>query len=179
MAIVPTLFTERLVLREWEPRDFDPYVEMCADPATMRYLGAGTPLTRDEVAARVDGYFTEEWSRWGHGHWTVALRATGEFVGYCGLLRWREGTPEQTGEIAYGFARPHWGVGFATEAARAAMQWGLVNFDWERIVGLTHPDNVASQRVLARLGMTSAGDWDGPHHRMKGFEVSREAFLAS
>jgi len=178
MAAIPTLSTERLTLRPWQPSDLDGYATMGSGADTVRYLGAGTVRSRAETAELIDGYIAE-WSRCGHGRWAVELRGSREFVGYCGLLEWMEGTPEATGEVVYGFSRPHWGRGLASEAARAAVRWGFANFDWQKIVGLTHPDNIASQRVLAKLGMTFAGEWDGPHHRMKAFEVPRERFLVS
>lgn len=156
MGNIPTISTERLTLRPWQPSDLDGYAAMGSDAETVRYLGAGTVRTRSHTAEFIEGYVAE-WGRCGHSRWAAELRSSREFVGYCGLLESKEGTPEATGEVVYGFARPHWGVGLATEAARAAINWGFVNFDWQRIVGLTHPDNLASQQVLARLGMTSAG----------------------
>ena len=179
MAEIPVVTTDRLVLRGWEPGDIDRYAAMCADPEVMRYLGAGKPLSRAEVEKRVRSDFVEEWDHWGQGHWVVATRDNNDFIGYCALLLWKEGTPEATPEVAYGFARSAWGKGLATEAARAAIQWGMDRFDWTSVAGLTHPDNVASQQVLTKLGMTFTGQWDGPFYRMNVYEAAREEFLAS
>jgi len=175
MADIPTVTTERLTLRPWRPGDLDAFAAQCADAETMRYIGAGTPISREEAVAVIEGYLAE-WERVRHGRWAVELSSTGEFIGGCGLVRWKEGTPEATGEVAYGFARAHWRLGYATEAARAAVSWGFANFDWETVVGLTHPDNAASQRVLAKLGMVAIGHYQGRHGVLNVYGVGRGAF---
>lgn len=163
------------MLRPWRAGDLDAFAAQCADAETMRYIGAGTPISREEAAAVIEGYLAE-WERVDHGRWAVELSGSGEFIGGCGLVRWKEGTAEATGEVAYGFGRGHWGLGYATEAARAVVSWGFASFDWETVVGLTHPENEASQHGLAKLGMVAMGHYQGRHGLLNVYGVERAVF---
>jgi RimJ/RimL family protein N-acetyltransferase len=175
---VPTIETARLRLRAWEPTDVDAYAVIQADPLMRRYVGNRAPLSYDESRAEIVG-FEDEWRRLGHGRWAIEERASEALIGACGILSWQEGTHEATGEIAYGFGQRWWGRGYATEAARASIDWAFATFDFPEVVALTNPDNVASQRVLAKLGFVRAGDAQGRHHLMNFYRVSRDGFRAA
>jgi RimJ/RimL family protein N-acetyltransferase len=175
---VPTIETARLRLRGWQPDDVAPYTAMRADPEVARYLGNGQPQTAAEVRAGLE-WGLGEWARLGLGRWAVEERSNGTFVGYCGLLLWREGTSEEVGELGYGYAREAWGKGYATEAAAAAMHWGFEVGGHDSLVALTWPENRASQHVLAKLGFTPEGEADGQYVRLSFFRVTRAVFEAS
>lgn len=166
------------MLRPWRPSDLDAFAAIESDPEFRRYVGTGRPLTLETARAEIEG-FEDEWRRLGHGRWAVEEGASGELIGACGVLSWQEGTPEGTGEVAYGFARSRWGRGLATEAAQASVVWAFANFDFDSLVGLTHPENAASQRVLAKLGMQYEGLFEGRYQILNVYRVSRAAFLAS
>ncbi|HEX2196731.1 MAG TPA: GNAT family N-acetyltransferase, partial [Actinomycetota bacterium] len=87
--------------------------------------------------------------------WTVEEKASGEVVGLAGLFP-VQGAEHEI-EVAYHFRKDRWGKGYATEAARACLDYGLGTVGLERIVGLVHPENVASARVLEKCGMTYEG----------------------
>ncbi len=175
MVPVPTLTTPRLLLRPWTPADLDALAAIEADPEVQRFFDPGLPLTHDQAAESMAG-FVAEWDRLGHGRWAVEERGRGAMIGSCGLVRYLEGTPEATGEVAYGLARSHWGLGLATEAARAAVLWGFATFEFPAVVGLTHPDNLASQRVLAKIGMHHLGQVPGKSRVVSLYSVERAAF---
>ena len=162
---IPTLRTGRLVLRAPDPPgDLDYMAQYNADAAAMRYIGDGSVRTREEAKAGLEG-FVAEWARCGHGRWTVALRENGEAVGNCGFVRWREGEADERPELAYGYLRAAWGRGYATEAATAALTWAFAALPFDEVVALTHPDNAASQHVLAKLGFAVVGDVVPAHGR--------------
>ena len=117
-----------------------------------RFLPRG-PYSADkarDVALRTVSYFIEHWEQHGFGVWAVEDKASGTLIGQCGLNTLEE-APEV--EVLYLFDRSYWGRGLATEAAQAAVNIGFDHVGLQRIVGLTHPDNIASQRVLQKIGL--------------------------
>jgi ribosomal-protein-alanine N-acetyltransferase len=87
-----------------------------------------------------------------------------------------EGTPEI--ELAYGLAKPYWGSGFATEAARACLRYGFAEMKLERIVAVVNPGNVASQRVLEKLGMKYTRDVHHYDADLMYYEISSTEYAA-
>ncbi len=149
------LVTPRLVLREFTVGDVGDLVRSDGDDRVMRYLGAGlSGRTREQVAESlvqmVDGYA----KRPGYGLLHASRRDDGRFVGACGLFPVPEGGEI---EIAYRLPQDCWGQGYATEMARAVLEHGFRTLGLARIVGLTWPQNVASQNVLRKVGMRERG----------------------
>jgi RimJ/RimL family protein N-acetyltransferase len=149
------LLTPRLALREFTTGDADDLMRSDGDARVMRWLGAGlAPRSREEVEAglarMVNGYV----QRPGFGLLHASRRDDGSFVGACGLFPVPEGDEI---EIAYRLPFDAWGRGYATEMARAVLDHGFRTLGLERIVGLTWPENVASQNVLRKLGMRERG----------------------
>ncbi len=171
---IPTLTTPRLILRAPDPiTDLDYMAAYNADAEAMRFIGDGSVQGREDARVALEG-FVAEWDRWGHGRWTVALRSTGVPIGNCGFVRWREGEEDERPELASGFVREAWGRGYATEAARAALRWAFTTLPFDQVVALTHPANVASQRVLAKLGFAAVGEVVPSHgRRMAMFVLPR------
>ncbi len=142
------LETKRLILRHFCEEDLDTYAEMCADPEVMRYLLVGRTFSRAESwehMATILGH----WHLRGYGLWAVEHRQTGELVGRIGFLN-PEGWPDF--EIAWTLARPYWGNGYATEGAQAALSYGFIKLNRDRIISLIHPENQRSIKLAERLG---------------------------
>jgi RimJ/RimL family protein N-acetyltransferase len=156
------LRTPRLLLRLWRDDDLDALAEMNADPEIVEFLPS--TLTRAESAAmlaRLRAHFDE------HGFGLWAIEAAGDVVGFTGLS-----VPPFTAhftpcvEVGWRLARGVWGRGYATEAARAAMDDGFARVGLAEIVSFTVPDNVRSRRVMERLGMTRSEADDFEHPRL-------------
>jgi RimJ/RimL family protein N-acetyltransferase len=146
--VIPELVTERLLLRGLELSDFDAYAAICADPEVRRYLGDGRPLERS-AAWREMALLLGHWDLRGFGQWAVIQRQTRELVGRAGL--WQpEGWPGL--ELGWILGRPYWGRGFATEAARAALDHAFASLGARRVISLIHPKNARSIRVAESLG---------------------------
>jgi RimJ/RimL family protein N-acetyltransferase len=154
VADTPRLETERLILRRWNPaRDLEAYAALCADPEVMRYIGDGSTHTRLESAARLSA-FEGAWQDRGFGLFALELASSGGLIGFTGLAI-PEFLPEimPAVEIGWRIARTHWGNGYATEAARAALEFGFEQVRLERIVSVHAVGNDASGRVMRKLGM--------------------------
>ena len=170
--------TDRLLLRRWRPQDADPFAAMNADPEVMRFIGGGRSLARTESDALLRR-FEDEWHERGFGLWAVEEHAApGVLLGFCGLT-----IPAflpavlPAIEVGWRLARPAWGRGFATEAARAALTWAWENLDIREVISIVHPENDRSLRVCAKLGMTPRPDRIHPvtRLRLKVLGVERSA----
>jgi len=155
------LRTERLLLRKWRPEDREPFAAMNADPEVMECLPK--LLTREEsdaLADRLEKHFDER----GYGRWAVEVPGVAPFVGFVGL-GYVDFPAHFTPcvEIGWRIARAHWGKGYATEAAHAALRHGFTQFGLEEIVSFTVPHNIRSRAVMERLGMTRSADDDFDH----------------
>lgn len=157
-----TLRTERLLLRPWRESDREPYAALNADPEVMRHFPS--TLTRAESDASVDR-IVDGFARRGWGLWAVEVDGGAPFVGFVGLDEpaW-EAHFTPCVEVGWRLARAHWGKGYATEAARAAVAFGFDVLGLDEIVSFTVPANSASRAVMERLGMThdEPGDFDHP-----------------
>ena len=148
-----TLLTRRLALREFAEGDVDDLLASDGDARVMRYLANGlAPRSRDEVQASIGRLMKFYSERPGYG--LLHASDNGRYVGGCGLFD----IPEGDGvEIAYRLPVDCWGKGYATEMAAAVLAHGFQSLALDRVIGLTWPENVASQRVLTKIGMTPCG----------------------
>ncbi|MEO6209844.1 MAG: GNAT family N-acetyltransferase [Gemmatimonadaceae bacterium] len=145
------LQTERLVLRPLTLDDLDWFSVLRGDPDVMRYIGTHGPLTPEQSVEKLDKYL-RCWTDNGLG--MFGIRCGDEPVGWGGLQ-----PLENTGEIevGYAFGKKSWGLGLATETARAVVAWGFLEKQLDRIVAVASPENSASRRVMDKLGMTYEG----------------------
>jgi len=168
----PTLKTERLVLRRWRDDDLEPFATMNADPVVMEHFPA--PLTRlqtEELVARFERHFDEH----GFGLWAVETADEGEFIGFVGLAVPNfEAYFTPAVEVGWRLAAPHWGQGYATEAALEALRFGFEEAGLDEIVSFTAVANERSQRVMRRIGLTRDGEFDHPN-LPRGHRVGRHA----
>lgn len=154
------LITERLVLRRWRHSDREPFARMNADPRVMQYMPA--VLSREESNAlvdRVEEHFEQ------HGFGPYALEFDGQFIGYTGL--WTptfEAHFTPCVEIGWRLDAQFWNQGFATEAARRVVEHTWADLPLNELVSFTVPSNLASRRVMEKLGMShnEADDFDHP-----------------
>jgi RimJ/RimL family protein N-acetyltransferase len=162
MDPAPTIRTARLHLRLWRGEDLPAFAALNADPRVMEFLpGLLDRAASDARVARIRDHF----DRHGFGFWAVEVPGVAGFIGFVGLS-----VPEFTArftpcvEIGWRLAHEHWGKGYATEAARAALDFGFRVLALPEIVSSTVPANRRSRRVMERLGMTrsDADDFEHP-----------------
>jgi RimJ/RimL family protein N-acetyltransferase len=162
MTSLPTIRTPRLLLRPWRDEDLPAFAAMNADPKVMEFFPR--PLDRgesDAVAARIRDHLT----RRGFGFWAVEVPGVADFIGFVGLsVPTFEAHFTPCVEIGWRLACEHWGRGYATEAARSALDFGFRQLALDEIVSFTAHANVRSRRVMERIGMTHSpiDDFDHP-----------------
>ena len=149
---IPIIETPHLVLRAWTLQDAGVLFEILQEEGILQYFPNPNPPPR----SKVEDYIAHQIAHWeshGYGHWAVAERDDGQVVGWNGL----EYLPElEETEVGYLLSRRVWGRGYATEAARAAVEYGFETAGLEAIIGLVHPENAGSVRVLEKCGMAFA-----------------------
>jgi RimJ/RimL family protein N-acetyltransferase len=149
---IPTLRTERLVLRAFRAADIDAWAAMEADPEVRRYRG-NNPRTRAEAWTAMESGLGQ-WALRGYGLFALEQAEDGQFVGFAGVLHpadWPEA------ELGYSLAREFWGQGFAAEAARAARDWAFARHGLARLASFILPDNARSIRVAETLDAVREG----------------------
>jgi len=153
--------TDRLWLRRWLPGDREPFAAMNSDRRVMKYFPA--TLSREESDAfvdRIESHLDEH----GFGLWAVEIPAIAPLIGFVGLAVPRfqaHFTP--CVEIGWRLAVDYWNRGYATEAARAALKFGFETVGLSEIVSFTVPENLASRRVMEKIGLVHSPNDDFDH----------------
>lgn len=143
------LETDRLILREMDVEDAADLYEMDADPEVYKYTGDIVPESVAHTAERISKY--PDYKKYGYGRWTTVLKETGEIIGWCGL-KYLDDINET--DLGYRWKPKHWGNGYATEASLACLEFGFKQLGLEQIVAQAYKENVASIRVMEKIGMT-------------------------
>ncbi len=180
-TVIPFLRTDRLMLRSLVPGDVACLRWLASDPEVRRFFPNPNPPTREQVLIWF-GRHQDLWKMRGFGVWGLMLnpsggpdnrngiagdgslarepgsagnsaatgRDNGVLIGWCGLQYLAE-TDEV--EVAYLLGKRYWGCGYATEAAAASLSYGFLTAGLDRIIGLIHPHNHRSRRVLEKIGL--------------------------
>jgi ribosomal-protein-alanine N-acetyltransferase len=164
MTLPQQIRTARLLLRRWRESDLEPFAQMNADPRVMEYFPALLSRVESEASVvRIQSHFRAH----RFGLWAVELGDRHEFIGFAGLARpgfETDFTP--CVEVGWRLAAEHWGHGYATEAALAAVSFGFELLGLEEIVSFTVPTNRRSIRVMEKLGMRRDAGSDFDHPRI-------------
>jgi RimJ/RimL family protein N-acetyltransferase len=166
----PWLETLRIAMREFVPGDSDDLYRLNSDPRVMRFIGDGKPVSRArhaDIMRRVLGYGKLYPDL---GFWYTTRRDTGAFIGWFTLKYCGKSPDVETG---YMLLPDAWGQGFATEGATAMVRYGFDDLDLARIIGVTHPKNLASQNVLQKAGLRDRGWGHYYDRRVRFFAAER------
>ena len=189
-ATVPTLTTERLVLRPWRQSDLAPFAALNADPVVMEHFPeTATPAQADALAVDI----REDMAERGFGWWAAEVPGVASFIGFIGLSVPDFGAHflppgKRVVEVGWRLARAFWGRGYATEGARECLRFGFDDLRLPEIVSFTATQNARSRAVMERLGMVHdpADDFDHPklppgHHlgRHVLYRLAREQWAAA
>jgi len=157
------LRTERLILRPWTDADLAPFAELNADPIVVRHLPG--VLTRAQSDTFAEGIRTRMARDAGMGLWAVEVVGGAPFIGFVGLSHVEFAAPfAPATEIGWRIASAHHNLGYATEGARAALDYAFSQRGLPEVVSFTVVDNAPSRRVMEKLGMhrDPAEDFDHP-----------------
>lgn len=144
---ISTITTQNLTLRAFTGEDADAMFKVLNGQDVLKYFPSSEPMTQ-ELVQKMINFLLNHWEKYGYGLWAVEHKELGTLIGRCGLQYIAE-TAET--EIDFILEPQFWGRGFATEAGRACLQFGFDELQVKQIVGIVHPANLASQRVLEKL----------------------------
>jgi RimJ/RimL family protein N-acetyltransferase len=164
--------TARVYLRPFTFDDLDAFAVIGSDPDVMRYIGAGRPLSREDTQTRLNAII-EHQNKHGFGVWAAIEKSTGTLMGYCGL-QFLDNTSEV--EVGYRLAKRFWGMGFASEAAKASLRYGFETLGLGRIVAVVQPANLASQHVLEKIGLSYVKDARFYNTEVKYYAITQEEY---
>jgi ribosomal-protein-alanine N-acetyltransferase len=144
------LETDRLLLREFVESDAEAFFHLNSNPEVLRFVPDKKLESVDQARRLLIDHPIADYRKYGFGRGACILKRTGDQIGFAGLKYL-----EELGEIdvAYRLMPAYWGLGLATEAARASVRFGFTKLGLKRIIGLTMPENLASVRVLEKTGL--------------------------
>jgi len=144
--------TKRLILRQWDDADLQPFAEMCGDSEVMEFFPQLlTEVESYSLANRMRSLIADR----GWGFWAVEVPDQARFIGYVGLHIPRASMPfHPCVEVGWRLAKEYWGRGYATEAARASLDYAFAHLDLKEVVSFTTTRNLRSQAVMKKIGMT-------------------------
>ena len=151
------LETSRLLLEKPKEGQADIIAPLVMDPMVMRYIGNGKTQDREGILKTITTH-TQHWGTFGFGFFNIFEKESHEFIGRGGLIHL--GLQHDNPEVEVGFIlhQRFWGKGYATEIAKALLKWGFENLQLDSIIGVTYKENIASQKVLKKVGMHFRGE---------------------
>jgi [ribosomal protein S5]-alanine N-acetyltransferase len=173
---IPDIETERLLLREPTSADLDAWVaSIWADPGVMRYMPRSTDAPEVRAQGTLD-FFTRIREQYQVGAWMVTKKADGQFMGHS-MLAYREAFGEP--ELGYALGKAFWGQGYATEAARAVVHYGIEQANLARIFAVVFPENQPSWRILQQLGFLYEKEVTHYNLPLAYYALQRDHFVPS
>lgn len=164
--------TARLRLRSFAPGDLDDLCSIYGDPDVARGFMTRRPKSEEETLAMLTRDI-ERFDKRGVGVWGIVYKQDRKLIGRA-ALQYLDRTPEV--EVSFILAKPYWGKGLATEAAKALLRYGFGEAGLARIVGVAHLDHVASHRVMEKAGMEYGREGRFYGSDMKYYSISREEY---
>ena len=168
------LETERLILDTWQSTDWTAFRPIATDVEVMRYITGGVPWSDEQIRSFVDRQI-ELYRTQGFCRWKLLEKPDRNLIGFCGVGFWHD-TKEP--EIGWWLARPCWGRGLATEAAVPALRYAFERVRLSRIVSIAMPENIASTRIMQKLGLEFDSEFENEGVRLVKYAIDRAAQYA-
>jgi len=167
--------TERLVLDTWQISDWTALRPIATDAEVMRHITGGVAWTDEQIRAFVD-LQVKLYSERTFCRWKLLAKPAGELIGFCGVGFFRD---HQDPEIGWWLARPYWGRGLATEAARTALPDAFERVRLDRVVSIARPANTASTRIMEKLGLKRECEFEDGGVRLLRYGIDQSEYFAS
>lgn len=164
--------TERLLFRELLPSDAEAMFELDSDPDVVKYVGV-KPHTHINQTHELIEMIRQQYLDYGIGRWAAILKETNEFIGWAGLKYIKElNGRTNTYDLGYRFLKRHWGKGYGTESAQAFIDFGFNEMKLDRISAYIDVENIASQKVLEKCGLTFTNTFMDEGDLCSWYEIS-------
>jgi [ribosomal protein S5]-alanine N-acetyltransferase len=164
--------TDRLCLRVWRISDWTDFRPIATNPSVMRFINGGIPWSDQEIQSfvkrQIELYEEKQYCRW-----KLSMKGATGIIGFCGVGLWQNAP-----EVGWWLAPQWWGQGLATEAARATLLDAYQRTDLDRIISVVRPANVASTRVMEKLGLVKASEFMNDGVPLLKYEITRAIFFS-
>ena len=167
--------TKNLILRELMPSDAEGMFELDSDPLVHRYLG-NTPVKNIKATRRIIENIRQQYVERGIGRWAAIEKSSGDFIGWSGL---KLNTEQEFNnkidfyDIGYRFIPRYWGKGYATESAVASLDYAFNTLNLKTVVGMAEIENLASNRILQKIGLNYIEDFLFEDVMVSWYELSK------
>lgn len=145
--------SERLFFREFTEDDVHALFDLNSNPNVIKYVHEPVP-TLESTGDALQNIILPQYKLYGHGRWAVHLKSNNEFIGWCGLKHIKELNEI---DLGYRFKEDYWGKGYATEAAKATIDYGFNRLHLKKIIAKALPENIGSLKVMENCGMAYTG----------------------
>ena len=166
--------TKRIVLRKFEMDDYRAVYEFNSNVKVQKYTGDEIVKSEERAKDLISNVSLKDYEKYGYGRWAAVYKPEQKIIGFAGL----KFLPE-IGEtdIGFRFLPQYWGMGLATEVSRAIINYGFEQLNLDRIIGIAMPENLASCKVLEKIGMSlfRIGDYDGDGGEYNWYKIERAA----
>lgn len=153
------LETPRLFLRELGPDDAEQFYQLNLNPNVIKYTGNAAFKDVEEALHFLENY--QDYKQNGYGRWAVIDKSSNDFLGWCGLKYDKD--LDET-DIGFRFFEQHWNKGYATESAKACLEYGFEKLNLKTIIGRAMEENIASIKVLEKIGLAFERAFDFDAH---------------
>ncbi len=140
--------TKRLYLKPFDINDARNMYELNLDPDVIKYTGDAAFRSVDDAKSFIENY--NHYEKYNFGRWSTFLKENDQYIGFCGLKQHENGMID----IGFRFCKDHWNKGYATESAKACLEYGFTQLGMFEIIGRAASENIASILVLKKIGMT-------------------------
>jgi len=180
---LPTFDTNRLLLRKIELNDLDDIFEFSSDPEVAHHMTWEVNRSKEETFNNFVSVVVENDKKGQSGDWAIILKENKKVIGTCSFIDWSN--EHSNAEIGYVLNRNYWGKGFATEAIKELIKFGFEKIDLKRIQGRCDIDNIGSEKVMLKIGMSFEGTLrknefiKGEFRDTKIFSILKEEYFKS
>jgi ribosomal-protein-alanine N-acetyltransferase len=172
---IPTIVSDRFFMRAFQDEDVQDLYAVMQNPEVLRYFPTQNSPSMEQVRKLVRSQ-QKHWDEHGYGWWALAEKGSDTLFGWCGL-NYLPDSDEV--ELKYLLAQPYWGKGIATGASLLSLDRWISDTEIDELIGLVHPENIASQRVLEKVGMSFINEAQYFGMNLLRYTIRREEFLRS
>lgn len=169
--------TERLIIRPVTLDDKEGFFALDSDPEVMRYVG-NKPISHKEEAENTIRFIQDQYAANGTGRWVITDKITNDFIGWTGIKLIREEINKHSNfyELGYRLLRRYWGMGFATEAALASLEYAFRILKPGIIYAMADAGNKGSDHVLQKCGLRLSAQFDHEGNPHNWYHITKEAW---
>ncbi len=169
------LQTNRLILREIIPEDETAFFELDSDPEVHKYLGNNPVTSIEQIRAAIQ-FIRQQYVDNGIWRWAVIEKSTNNFIGWAGLKLITEQINNHINyyDLGYRFIKKYWGLGYATEAAKASLEYGFDQLNLNEMYAMADVENSASNNVLKKIGFSFIETFDYERIKHNWYKIKKE-----